>query len=154
MPVSVRVLQDTKMAGVAKLGLRLRALAASRVLVGIPEGKTEPDGTSTAQVGAWNEFGTATIHERPWLRTGITRNLPYFKRVNEANLRAVMDGRMAVGTALDILGVAAAGKVKENLIKGPWTPNAPSTIAAKGSDKPLIDSTQLVNSISHEVEAA
>jgi hypothetical protein len=152
--MSVRVIADTKLSGVAKLGARIRGLAMQRVLVGIPEGRTEPGGMSTAQVGAWNEFGTATIPERPWLRTGITRNLPYFRRVNESNLRRVVDGRMSVGTALDLLGVAAAGKVKENLLAGPWAPNAPSTIAAKGSDKPLVDSGQLVNSISHQVEPA
>jgi hypothetical protein len=42
---------------------------------------------------------------------------------------------------------------KQVLRDGPWAPNAPSTIARKGSATPLIDSAREVNAIRYVIVA-
>jgi hypothetical protein len=147
-----RIVQDTNFAGLQALAKRLRAGTAS-VLVGVPAGKTEADGTSIAEIAAWNEFGTATAPERPaFRRLGEARHRADFIRLNAANLIRIAEGRMTEEAALGQLGAVAAGKVKQEIADGDFVPNAPSTIAAKGSSKPLIDSGQLRQSITWELD--
>ncbi len=154
MSTRARVVVDTRLEGLRRLGDRAAALGRERVLIGIPAGAVEPDGTSSAQVGAWMEYGVPSrgIPERPWLSTGIRNGMPYFKKVNTASLRRVMDGTATVQIALDTLGVAAVAEVKHGIVVGPWAPNAPATVARKGSDKPLVDTTAMLNSVTHVVE--
>jgi len=52
---------------------------------------------------------------------------------------------------LNRVGVVAVGEVQEQIRRGDYKPNAESTIARKGSDKPLIDKGRLIQSISYEV---
>ena len=40
---------------------------------------------------------------------------------------------------------------RAHIRNGNWVPNAPATIRRKGSDRPLIDTGQLVNSVEYEV---
>jgi hypothetical protein len=63
---TVRVIKDTNGAGLDALIKRL-GRGEHRVLVGVPAGKTEPEGTSMAMVAAINEFGG---HVAPHSRTG------------------------------------------------------------------------------------
>ncbi|RLI81339.1 hypothetical protein DRP04_06355 [Archaeoglobales archaeon] len=55
---------------------------------------------------------------------------------------------------LRLAGAFLEGKVKETIQQGrqDWPPLKPSTIKRKGSDKPLIDTGKLLNSITHKVE--
>ncbi len=156
---TVTISKNTHLAGLEAVRARVRALAESKVYVGVPAGKSEPDGTSLGQVAAWTEFGTRNSDgsvrspERPFLRTGINRAVKKMGPLNRSNLRQVVDGRMAVGTALDLLGVFAVGEVKQGMVDGPFAANAPSTIAKKGSDKPTIDSGNLRQAVTHVVTA-
>jgi hypothetical protein len=45
----------------------------------------------------------------------------------------------------------AQAAVKNKVVTGPFEPNKPATIARKGSDRPLIDTAQLLNSITYVV---
>ncbi|HHF4956006.1 TPA: hypothetical protein ACPO4B_002021, partial [Haemophilus influenzae] len=53
---------------------------------------------------------------------------------------------------LSKLGQWYQDKQKKTLTSYPWTPNAPSTRRRKKSSKPLVDTSQLVNSIRYKVE--
>jgi hypothetical protein len=149
--VSVKVIKDTKGAGVAALQRRLRA-GIHRVLVGVPAGPTTPDGTSLAEVAAWTEFGTSTAPERPFLRGGVREALPLCRQLAVNDLRAVAEGRMTIPMALERQGFAAEGSVKKYMAGDNFAPNAPSTIAKKGSEQPTIDSGQLRQAVTHIVE--
>lgn len=155
MSSGMRVLEDTKGAGLRALEKRMSRMNM-RVLVGVPAGPTEEDGTSLALVAAVNEFGTApgtvpVIPERSFLRAGIREGMPEFERLNRRSVKAVVDGTMTEDRALDLLGVAAVGVVKRKIIDGPFAENAPSTKRRKGSDKPLVDSGALRTAITHQV---
>lgn len=150
--MSVRIITDTKLEGLTTLSRRF-AKDARRVLVGVPKGVTEKDGTSMAMIAAVHEFGSqdGRIPERSFLRSGLTNHLPDLTRLNEVNIQKIARGGFTVLTALRQLGAFAASKVQDEIVRGDFTPNAPSTIKAKGSDKPLIDSGSLRQSITYRV---
>ncbi|KAG1434808.1 hypothetical protein G6F57_021413 [Rhizopus arrhizus] len=65
---------------------------------------------------------------------------------------AVQEGRITVDAALDQLGTFAEKHQKAHFQQSKkWAePNAPSTIAKKGSDVPLIDDGLLVGAVRYE----
>lgn len=55
-----------------------------------------------------------------------------------------------IETKLDFVGEFLAGKMKEKIMSRIPPPNAPSTIAAKGSSLPLFDTGEMVGAIDHK----
>ncbi len=149
----VRVVSDTQGAGVRALRKRVEAIH-KRVLIGVPAGKVEADGTPLALVAAANEFGTSTIPERSFLRSGIHEHMPEFVHLSGELLPHVADGTMTEDAALNIVGLKAADAVKAKIIDGPFEANAPATIARKKSSRPLVDSGALRQGITHVVEGS
>jgi hypothetical protein len=144
--------------GYQKLFRRL-AEPAGNVTVGVHEDRGGvPHGDSDLSiVDIWtiHEFGApgAGIPERSFIRGWFDER----KEENEAALRkialAVLDGRVAsVSQGLDRFGVLCTGGVQKRIAVGIDPPNAPLTVALKGSSKPLIDTGQLRSSIAHKVE--
>lgn len=155
MSVSVVIAKDTGLRGLSALAQRIATLSHGRsVLVGVPEGPKEEDGTSIAMIAAVHEFGAPErgIPERSFIRAGIRRNLEGIKALNVRNLRAFLDGRMDGNTALGRLGLFVASKVQEEIIVGSFAPLAPSTIKRKGSSRPLVDTGQLRASITWKID--
>lgn len=149
--MSARVVRDSRGRGLEALARRI-GKGRDAVLVGVPAGKVEPDGKSSAEVAAWLEFGTSTSPERPFLRVGIRSNLDAFRRLGRIDLVGIAEGTMTMDAALGRLGQLAAGKVKAGFTTGEWAPNAPSTIARKGSDRPGIDTGSYRQSITYQVD--
>ncbi len=52
---------------------------------------------------------------------------------------------------LDQVGAAIAGQLRQSIVDFTTPPLKPSTIKAKGFDKPLIDTGLMSNSIDHKV---
>lgn len=149
--MSVRIISDTRLSGLQTLSRRF-ARDHRRVLVGVPKGPAEADGTSIAMVAAANEFGVpGKIPERSFLRAGILRNLDQLTQINAANIQKIARGGFTVLTALGRLGVFAAGAVQKEIVEGSFVPNAPSTVAKKKSSKPLIDSGSLRQAITWRI---
>jgi hypothetical protein len=117
------------------------------------------DGLTVAQLAAVHEYGaeiettngTIVIPARAPLRTTMDEQ----RDANVKKLRvlatAVLEGRIELDKALNIFGVDMVGQVVKRIRVGLPPPNAPSTIARKGSSKPLIDTAQLVQSVQHIV---
>jgi hypothetical protein len=72
-------------------------------------------------------------------------------RNQEAVYLAVLEGKYDAARGAGLLGEWAQGSMKKNLRDFAWAPNAPATIKAKGSDKPLIDVSQMINAIRYLV---
>lgn len=147
------VIKVIKCANVAALDrLVENAENLRRVYVGVPSGKKEEDGTPVALVAASHEYGApaAGIPERPFLRNTITDNLDKYKRLNRINLLKVMKGQMNTDTALGQLGAMAAGDVQQFIGNNDYQIKE-KTKQRKGSSKALIDTGQLVQSITFEV---
>lgn len=108
---------------------------------------------------ATNEFGTdragpnrnITIPERSFLRAGIDENKQSFRAFLAAELPKVAAGKKSKKKVLLQLGALVQGKVQGKIIKGPYAANMPSTVRAKGSSRPLVDTGRLRQSITFEV---
>jgi len=138
--------------GLRRLAQQL-ADANREVLVGVPAGPKEANGTTVALVAVVHEFGSPDhgIPERSFLRAGVRRAKPKLDKLNIGNLQRVLAGKQTVTGALEQLGAVAAGEVKREFEIGDFVPNSPATIARKKSSRPLIDSGQLKQSITWKV---
>ena len=129
----------------AKLG------EGSAVRVGFLEGSTYPDGTSVPMVAAIQEFGAPArkIPPRPFFRTMIADKSPGWPKAIADLLPA--NGYDAKKTLAQV-GEGVAGQLRQSIADFTTPANAPSTVARKGFDKPLVDSGHLLASVSYQVE--
>lgn len=133
-----------------------------RVVVGIhgeaAEAKHGEDGIDNVRLAGVHEFGAqidtgrgiVDIPERSFIRSTVDDHGGY-KDVISKLADKVLTGSMTVPQALGLLGEKVTSDMKRTIEKGIDPPNAPSTIEAKGSDKPLIDTAQMKNSITYAV---
>lgn len=139
-------------------GLVRRVLAAkrgpTRVKVGLPAGSANyPDGTSVFLVGAVHEFGSedGRIPERSFLRGTMRAKQRELDAIAETVAKKVTRSGGTFEQGLNMLGSVLAAAIQEAIADGIPPPNAPSTIARKGSSKPLIDTGHLRQSITWKV---
>lgn len=87
------------------------------------------------------------IPERSFIRTGHDANVDRIMKQTERALGQVIAGYMSVDDLLDLYGqqMATAIKLYMRDLKSP--PNHPYTIEQKGSSNPLIDTGNLLDSI-------
>lgn len=107
---------------------------------------------SNVDIAIANEFGTDTIPERSFMRASFDNNTMKYIDQFARGARAIYDGKAGVKQILDMLGMQAASDMR-NLIRsgsGVPPPNAPATIARKGSSHTLVDTGQMINSVSNE----
>jgi hypothetical protein len=134
---------------------QLGRLNAPAVFVGVRSGAGESaDGTPLVLIAAVNEFGSSDGHvpERSFLRSTVDENrAAYMKLLERAAGRAVDKGRSAMRRELELVGAKVASDVQRKIVALKDPPNAPSTIAAKGSSSPLVDTGRLRQSIDFEV---
>lgn len=124
------------------------------VVVGVPEGAEErdEDGPATmAEVAFYNEFGTEHIPERSFLRSTVDENNRKYVQLYEQLMGAVLEGKISVKKAMGLLGEKAKADVQRKIRSNIPPENAESTIDKKKSTKTLIDTGQLVQSITYEV---
>ncbi len=109
---------------------------------------------TNVDLGVWHEFGVPDLHipERSWLRSSFDNNREKWTAFAGRLANKVLGG-MEVERALGLLGLMAQADVKKGITTGAGIPppNAPSTVKQKGSSRPLVDTSQFVNSISFEV---
>ena len=120
------------------------------ITVGVHAEDTDrKDGGNMALVASANEFGTADgrIPARSFLRSTIDTRRRDILAVARKTRNAVIDRKLSGEDGLNVIAQWVEAAIKKTIedLKDP--PNAPSTIARKGSDNPLIDTGQLINSI-------
>lgn len=128
--------------------------------VGYPASETGsiryPDGTSVILVAAVNNFGSSGrgIPARPFMTEGAEPAIEATAPIAAALIPLLNQGKVTPADILKDMGPFAEAAFKKKLTDGPWEPNAPSTIADKGSSRPLIDTGLLRNSLTHVVRKA
>jgi hypothetical protein len=150
----------TSVSGGDRIGARLRQILEDveknrGVLVGVPAGKGNyKDGAPLAVIAAIQEFGSADgrIPERSFLRVPLRQNIANFKKQWRALIPKVVRGEITAHQMWSQIGSQAASVSQNAIHEGIAPANAPSTIAEKGSNKPLIDEARLVGSITFQVE--
>ena len=116
--------------------------------IGFFESARYENGTQVAQVAFFNEFGTLRIPARPFFRNAITKNTKKWYSTLGGAIKAGRDPN----NALSIVGEQARGDIIKSITELNTPPNAQSTINAKGSTNPLIDSGLLRRSVTYKVK--
>jgi phage gpG-like protein len=126
-----------------------------RVLIGVPKAAgAYEDGTPVALIAAVHEFGSSDgrVPERSFLRVPLRAKRKEISNVVRQQLPAVVNGDLQMSTLQHQVGAYAVGVVQQAIAEGIAPPNAPSTVARKGSSKPLIDTGHMRQSITYVVE--
>jgi hypothetical protein len=151
----------------AELEAKIKLATNTDILVGIPENATaEKDGESfyLADIATINNFGSYSeehsrhltgdeakesgkIPPRPFGSTLLEVFGDPIKKFYNKEVGDSLKGKRPMKQALNRIGFIAAGFMKQNLSTGKWAANAESTIARKGSSKPLIDTGEMRRAI-------
>ena len=112
----------------------------------------DSDGLTNAEVAAYNEFGTENIPERSFIRSA-------YDSIADTLIQEVivLIKRQAKPEYIhNHIGLRLQDAIQDKIREGgePYTPNAKSTIKAKGFDRPLIDSSEILQVVTYVVEEA
>lgn len=130
----------------------IHKLAGLEVRIGFQRGQAshkdeEGNEVDMVDIAMWNELGTSRAPSRPFLRqTADTKESEIVAFLQKA-VRPLLSGSGTAQSVLQKIGPYAKGLVQEQITDGDYVPNAPSTIARKGSDKPLIDTGLMRESV-------
>jgi hypothetical protein len=141
----------------AGLIAELTVLNAATVKVGVlgdspKNARHGEEGHATnALIAAAHEFGTDDIPRRPFLAPALDKGAKKITDAQAEMIGKVLDGTMLAEQALGLLGELGVSLVKAEIRSGPPPPLEPSTVAAKGSSHPLIDSGQMLASVTYKI---
>lgn len=130
---------------------RLRGLN-SAVDVGVFGGRSKKS-QDLVTIAAANEYGTTDGHipARPFIRGTLSdeKTKAELDVIRAKIAKGIAIGRITKNQGLDLLGSWLAAAVQKYMVRRPtpFVKNAPSTIAKKGSNRPLIDTGHLRQSI-------
>lgn len=134
-------------------------LKENDVYIGIPqaESSTRQDSSITqAELLYIHENGSPVrgIPARPVLKPSMEYSKDLITEQVEKVIKCATDGDIErMKTEVERLGSLASSKAKSYFTEGnDWTPNKPSTIKKKGSDKPLLDTATMQKAITHVVD--
>lgn len=125
----------------------------SRVKVGVLDAETDK--------AIWNHFGTAggasgggwggPIPARPWMAQSMRENRSQYRAEMRKGAKSILRGSVSADIIVSRLGILAQGDMQEMLTAMSTPPNAPVTVARKGSSNPLIDTGALRQAHSWEL---
>ena len=135
----------------------LRSIGEWELVVGVvgPGAAEIEDGSSLtlAELATIQEFGSSVapgtrghVPERSFIRSTIAARRGEIASLTASEMKAVLAGTRTVPQALDVIGAQVAAWIKSAVMSGAGIPPplAPSTIARKGSSRPLVDHGQMI----------
>jgi hypothetical protein len=132
----------------------VRSMGLNKVEVGLPSGGRH-SGTdlSMHELGMVHEYGSPTrnIPARPFIGPPIADNVDKYKKIMRKQAARLLFRRTSLHNALSLVGEAGKADIQKYMLSANFKPLAASTIEAKGSSKPLIDSGQMRNAITYEI---
>lgn len=147
------VVSDTAQQGLRDLAKAIDSISQKNVYIGVIGNNAGREGElNNAQLMAIHEFGTEHIPERAPIRKTMAKNGDGYGTMFEKAIMGVLEGNSDADLILNRIGAQVAGDVVGEIQAGVDPELAPSTIKRKGSNRPLIDTGALVQSISYEVK--
>ena len=101
--------------------------------------------------GSRSGFSTVRIPERSFIRSTTDEQKQHLIALKAKAIRDIASGKTTVKRQLNRIGTDLSGEIKKKIKNLETPPNAQSTIDAKGSSNPLMDTGQLRKSIRHQV---
>jgi hypothetical protein len=149
-PIQPTVSTTEKDLGMDRILKELKLIDGSYTKVGFPGGAV---GATVIMKAAVNEFGTINgkVPSRPFMRQTFEDPTVQAQlgALRATMLNGIYAGTMTVKTALGRIGEFYTGAIKRKITTGNFRALSPRTIAAKGSTRPLIDSGQMRNAVTH-----
>lgn len=144
---------STSFKGGVRLAKTLSKIKASlddgrSVRIGFKAGARYPDGTLLLKVVLWNEFGTKTSPPRPAIRTMVAMKSPTW---GKALAKILKSTKYNADLTMQLMGEGMASQLVESITNWTDPPNADSTIARKGFDKPWIETSFLIHNVAYQV---
>lgn len=139
---------------IEKLEGKIAELKGLSVVVGVTaKSNARNDELTNADLALIHEFGSPAhnIPERSFLRKPLINNAEAVANLAKNAIGKFIAGEISLETALGYVGEEAKGISKEAVTNGISPALKPATIKRKKSSKPLIDTGQLLNSITYEV---
>lgn len=141
-----------------KIAAAMQSLAGKHARVGIigAAAAAKRDGVTNAEIAAVNLFGSPAnrIPARDFLRAPLRSEQKRLSAVAASSLKGVVSGRVAQDKVLDLIGEVGVAISRRWITQGRnLAPNSPATVRAKGSGRPLVDTGQLVGSLSYDVKS-
>lgn len=127
------------------------------LLVGVPQDKTKREGNSEPITNAelmfihTNGSPIRNIPKRPTIEPTVEENKERISEMFKKAVNKVLANRGDGRADLEKIGLWTVNKIKAKFGSDELVPNAPSTIAQKGDNNPLIDTGQLRNSITYVI---
>lgn len=128
-----------------------KSIAGPRqVKVGFPAGLV--DG-AVVDRAIWNHYGTSRgIPSRPFLLNAIRKNRRKYIEALKTSGAKILRGEATLDQTMSKLGILAQGDIQQEITNLRTPPNAPSTIRAKGSSNPLIDTGEMRSKVTWQVK--
>lgn len=121
-----------------------------QVKVGFPAGKVDGPVVNRA---IWNHYGTSRgIPSRPFLLNAIRKNRSKYLEAMKTAGAKILRGEATLDQTMRKLGILAQGDIQQEITDLRDPPNAPATVAAKGSSNPLIDAGEMRSKVTWEVK--
>ena len=132
-------------------GIAEKASNAALVRIGFLENARYPNGKPVALIAAIQEFGApgVGIPPRPYFRNMISDKSGEWP---DAIADLLKQNSYDAAKTLGQTGEAVKGQLQQSIVSTNSPPNAPSTIARKGSAKPLVDTGHMLASVDYEVK--
>jgi hypothetical protein len=114
-------------------------------------GKAQFVKKGTANVAGITKPHTIIIPERSFMRSTLKEKKKEIIALQKKLLVKIRKGETTVEDALGLIGDFTAAAISQKIVKLRSPANTAATIKRKGSSNPLIDTGQLKNSITYEV---
>jgi len=105
----------------------------------------------TAELAKMLHYGTDKIPARPFLEEGIRQNLGKLKGAIKEEAQKLADGKKANWNKVGTMATGAISEFVRSDYFKQRVPNAASTIKWKGSDIPLIDGANMIQSLHYVI---
>lgn len=112
----------------------------------------ENGGVPVAYVATIHEFGTSRVPARPFMRPAVAEYGQEWMDLIAQGAAASMTGGPSPADVLELVMLQAAGNVAEKIAAVTSPPLSPVTIKRKGHEKPLVDTGQMMQSVTGKVE--
>ncbi len=131
---------------------RLEFFNKNQVLVGVPGKTNDSNGdVNNATLAALHEMGGTNLPERSFIRSTIRENGARYAKTEAEQIAQSIAGGTEPSIVLERLGTMVSNDIKVKIVNGPFKDLEDITAKRKGSDKPLIDTGAMRQSISYEV---
>ena len=134
-----------------------KSLKNTVIKVGVPKSKGakihDESDISIATVAMVNEFGSPArgIPERSFVRSTVQAEEKNIKKLFQQETKKVIAVTQTTKNMMGLVGEYTSGQIKKTIVALKTPANADSTVASKGSSNPLVDTGQLLQSITYEV---